>query len=314
MRKKYIYGPVPSRRLGFSLGVDLLPFKTCSMNCVYCQLGPGRRTTVRRRELVPTRLVLAEIRAALASGQRIDAITFSGSGEPTLHAGLGRIIRAIKRETSVPVVVLTNASTLSRPEVRTALAAADIVVPSLDGATEAVFRRVNRPHPSLSAAKIIGGLAAFRRRFKGLIWLEILLVKGVNDGPAHLRALARTIARLEPDRVQLNTVVRPPAERRARPLSRADLERVKEFLGPKAEIIAVFPSGGQSPPADDLRSRVLDLLRRRPETAAGLARSLGGGIVPVRRAVRDLESSGLVKAAAHGRRRYFEALKIVVSG
>jgi wyosine [tRNA(Phe)-imidazoG37] synthetase (radical SAM superfamily) len=309
MGPSYTYGPVPSRRLGFSLGVDLLPLKTCSLDCVYCQLGPTPRTTTRRREFAPARAVLAEIKAALASGQRIDAITFSGSGEPTLHTGLGRIIRAVKRLAKTPVVVLTNGSTLTRPAVRTALAAADIVVPSLDAATEAVFRRVNRPHGSLRAAKIIDGLAEFRRRFGGQLWLEILLVKGVNDGPAHFRALRRTIARLKPDRVQINTVVRPPAVRKARPLSRAELERAKAFLGGKTEIIADLPDGEQIADAGDLGRRVLDLLRRRPETAAGIARSLGLTVALVRGAARDLEASGLVRITVHGGRRYFEATK-----
>ncbi|MBM3292978.1 MAG: radical SAM protein [Candidatus Aminicenantes bacterium] len=315
MRPSFTYGPVPSRRLGFSLGVDLLPFKTCSMDCVYCQLGPNRRTTVRRREHAPARAVLAEIRAALASGRRIDAVTFSGSGEPTLHAGLGRIIRAIKRQTTVPVVVLTNSSTLSRPEVRLALAAADIVIPSLDAATESVLRRVNRPHPSLTAARIIDGLAAFRRRFKGQIWLEILLVKGINDGPAHLRALRRAIARLAPDRVQLNTVVRPPAEPWAKPLSRPELERIKASFGGTAEIVAEPPEGGRSAPAaGGLEGRVLGLLRRRPETAEGLAVSLEAEIGAVRSAVRTLSASGRIKPAAHGRRRYYEVVKDAAAG
>ncbi|MBM3312523.1 MAG: radical SAM protein, partial [Candidatus Aminicenantes bacterium] len=230
MAMSHTYGPVPSRRLGYSLGVDLLPFKTCSMDCVYCQLGPSPRTTMRRREFAPVEAVLADIRAALRRDPQIEAVTFSGSGEPTLHAGLGTIIAAVKKATDVPVVVLTNGSTLSRPSVRKALAPADIVVPSLDAATERVFKKINRPHRSLTAAKTIDGLAAFRKSYRGQIWLEILFVKGVNDGPAHLRALRKAIARIRPDRVQLNTVYRPPAVRSARPLSEAELERMKPFL------------------------------------------------------------------------------------
>jgi wyosine [tRNA(Phe)-imidazoG37] synthetase (radical SAM superfamily) len=280
------------------------------MNCIYCQLGPSGRTTIRRRDFVPAKAVLAEIRTAFAADKRIEAITFSGSGEPTLHAGLGRIIRAVKRETSAPVVVLTNSSTLVRPEVRAALAAADIVVPSLDAATEAVFRRVNRPNPRLRAAKTIDGLAAFRRGFNGQIWLEILLVKGVNDGPAHLRALRRAIGLIKPDRVQLNTVVRPPAERRARPLSRTELERVKKFFGRKAEIIAGPPEKEKTAAAvADLGPLILDVVRRRPETADGIARSLGVSVVEVRRASQSLESEGLLKTVAHAARRYYEEKK-----
>ena len=185
------------------------------MDCIYCQLGASAKTTVRRREYVSARAALAQIRKAVASGQRIDAITFSGSGEPTLNAAIGTIIRGIKRMTAIPVVVLTNSSCLSRPEARRALLRADIVVPSLDAATDAVFRKVNRPHAGLTAAGIIAGLSAFRREFQGQIWLEIMLVRGVNDGPGHLKKLKAAAALIRPDRIQLNTVVRPPAERRA---------------------------------------------------------------------------------------------------
>jgi wyosine [tRNA(Phe)-imidazoG37] synthetase (radical SAM superfamily) len=252
--KVRVYGPVPSRRLGFSLGVDLLPFKTCSMDCVYCQLGSQGRTTVRRREFVPVRTILAQIRAALAKGKPVDAITFSGSGEPTLHSGLGRIIAGIRRLTDVKVVLLTNSSSLTGARARRDAAAADIVVPSLDAATPGVFAKINRPHAGLTVEKTINGLIAFRREFKGRIWLEIMLVKGVNDGPAHLRALKKAIARIRPDRVQLNTVVRPPAEKNARPLTRQELEAVREALGGEAEIIADFarekPMGAPADPAE----------------------------------------------------------------
>ena len=145
--RSYIYGPVPSRRLGFSLGVDILPFKTCSMDCVYCQLGSGAKTTVRRREYVPAAAVLAQIKAALSGGRRIDAVTFSGSGEPGLNSGIGRIIRGIKRMTEVPVVVLSNSSCLASRHGRREFLAADIVVPSLDAVTGRIFKRINRPHP-----------------------------------------------------------------------------------------------------------------------------------------------------------------------
>jgi len=279
------------------------------MDCVYCQLGGGAGTTARRRPLAPERAVLAEIRTALESGTRIEAITFSGSGEPTLHSGLGRIIRGVKRMTRVPVVVLTNSSTLTRPDVRKALAAADIVVPSLDAATEGVFRKINRPHPTLTAAKIIAGLIEFRRVFRGRIQLEILFVKGVNDRPGHLRALRRAIALIRPDRVQLNTVVRPPAERTARPISEAALKRIKHFLGGETEIIAAFPEKRQTTGTLDLARRVRDVVERRPETPDGIARSLGVTVVEIRRAAEGLEAAGLIKEVGHDGRIYYESGK-----
>ncbi|MCJ7611540.1 MAG: radical SAM protein, partial [Candidatus Aminicenantes bacterium] len=182
-----IYGPVPSRRLGLSLGVDILPYKTCSFNCIYCQLGPGRRTFHRRKTFVSTEEVVSQVRKALRRAGRVESITFSGSGEPTIHAGLGRMIREIKKITNVPVTVLTYSSFLTQPAVRRDLLAADLVVPSLDAASTLIFNRINRPHPSISLGRIIDGLVAFRKAYQGKIWLEIMLVKGVNDSPAHLR-------------------------------------------------------------------------------------------------------------------------------
>lgn len=304
--RSLIYGPVPSRRLGYSLGLDILPFKTCSMDCVYCQLGGWGRTTVRRRDYVPVRAVLAQIRAALASGARIDAITFSGSGEPTLHAGIGRIIDGIKRMTAVPVVVLTNSSTLAGRANGRDLLRADIVVPSLDAVTDRVFAKVNRPHPGLTAEKIVDGLVRFRRRFKGRIWLEVMLVRGVNDGPAHLRKLRQAIDRIRPDKVQINTVVRPPAERSARPLSSEELEKVRELLGPRAEIIADFGRSGQTAAAPDTTAALLGALGRRPMTAADLARSLGLPAPEVADLTVRLAAEGRLRSVRHGGRVYFE--------
>jgi len=307
-KRTYLYGPVPSRRLGFSLGVDLLPLKTCSMDCVYCQLGAEAATTVRRRSFVPIDDVLKQIEEVLRSGRRVDAITFSGSGEPTLHAGIGRLIRNIKRRTSVPVIVLTNSSMLSRPAVRRDLAAADIVVPSLDAVTENIFKKVNRPHASLTAAEIVDGLAAFRRGYRGQIWLEVLFVRGVNDGRPHLRALKKAISRIRPDRVQLNTVVRPPAEKSAQPLGPEDLERVKAFLGGTVEIIADFRKSDQAPAEKNIADQVWEFVRRRPETADGIARSLGTTVVEVRRACRELEERGEIRPAVHDGRTYYESV------
>lgn len=305
-QRSHLYGPVPSRRLGYSLGVDLLPFKTCSMDCVYCQLGGGAKTTVRRKSFVPVETVLAEIEEALRSGTRIDAVTFSGSGEPTLHPGLGRLIREIKRRTALPVIVLTNSSLLTRPSVRKDVAAADIVVPSLDAATERAFNKINRPHPTLTAAAIIAGLAAFRDIYRGQVWLEVLLVKGLNDRPADLRALKKAIAWIRPDRVQLNTVVRPPAERSARPLGSRDLEKVRVFLGGTAEIIADFRKGGQTPATMGLPGRILDFVRRRPETAERIAEALGAAPEAVGRICRRLEKEGIIRSVDHGGRMFFE--------
>lgn len=300
-----IYGPVASRRLGFSLGVDIIPFKTCTLDCVYCQLGSTGRTTVRRGRWFPPEEVLAQIRQALDSGQRIDAVTFSGSGEPTLCRDIGGLIRAIKKMTKVPVVVLTNGTLLTRKDVRRDLAAADVVVPSLDAVPASLFRRVNRPHASLDNLRIIDGLARFREEFAGEIRLEIMLVKGVNDSPADIRAIEAAVARIRPDRIELNTVVRPPADRGAMPLGPAALERIRKRLGPRAEVVASFAKRKQAPGSGRLEKAVLATVRRRPQTTADIATALGRHHDEVLKTLMSLLARRRVVQQVHGGQTYF---------
>jgi wyosine [tRNA(Phe)-imidazoG37] synthetase (radical SAM superfamily) len=301
-----IYGPVPSRRLGFSLGVDILPFKTCSFNCIYCQLGPSRRTLGRRKRFVPVTEVVVQVRKAIKKAGRIDSITFSGSGEPTLHTGLGRMIREIKKITNIPVTVLTNSSQLSKPAVRRALRAADRVVPSLDAARPAVFRRINRPHPSISLRRIISGLAAFRKEYTGQIWLEIMLVKGVNDSAPHIRALKKALDRIRPDKVQLNTVVRPPSESGARPLSAREMAAICRRLGPPCEVVASFRGQASAIRLKHAPLRVLAMVRRRPVTADDLKRSLGLDRKKLREALDRLLRWGRIRQVRHAGQHFYE--------
>jgi wyosine [tRNA(Phe)-imidazoG37] synthetase (radical SAM superfamily) len=236
---KYVYGPVKSRRLGRSLGVSLVPYKVCPFDCVYCQL---KRTTVRTRRralYVDPQAVLEELRSFFEGGQKreIDVVAFSGSGEPTLNTAIGRLIRATKRLTRVPVAVITNSATLLAPQVRRELLSADIVIPSLDAATQEVFLGVDRPAAGIKVKAVIGALVKFRRAFKHEMRLEVMLVRGLNDSPEHLAALKAAIARIRPDRVELNSPVRLPAEPWVRPLSRQALRRVQKFLGPGTDIV-----------------------------------------------------------------------------
>jgi wyosine [tRNA(Phe)-imidazoG37] synthetase (radical SAM superfamily) len=301
-----IYGPVPSRRLGFSLGVDILPFKTCSFNCIYCQLGPTRRTLGRRRSFVPVKEVVWQVGKAIKKAGRIDSITFSGSGEPTLHTGLGRMIREIKKITSIPVTVLTNSSLIGRPAVRRALRAADRVVPSLDAAGPAVFRKINRPHPSISLRRIIDGLAAFRRTYKGQIWLEVMLVKGVNDSAPHIRALKKALNRIRPDKVQLNTVVRPPSEPRARPLSARAMTAICRQLGPPCEVVASFRGRASAIRLKHAPLQVLAMIRRRPVTTEDIKRSLGIDRKTLQAALGRLLRRGRIRKVAHAGRHFYK--------
>ncbi len=303
---RHVYGPVPSRRLGFSLGVDILPFKTCSLDCVYCQLGPTPRKTGLRRRFFDQEEILSQIRAAVARDRGIDFITFSGSGEPTLNSCLGTLIRRIKDMTSIPVAVLTNSTFLARPPVRRALLAADVVVPSLDAATAASFQKVNRPLPSFKVGEVIAGLEKFRREFKGQLWLEVMLVRGINDSPGDIAALKRAISRIRPDRVQLNTVVRPPAEKWARPLSREALEKIRTALGKGTEVVAEFRKKPQSRAEADIKSAILSMVERRPVTLKDMAVSLGRSERRLLGHLADLERWGRVFRFQHKGVLYYQ--------
>jgi wyosine [tRNA(Phe)-imidazoG37] synthetase (radical SAM superfamily) len=295
----HVYGPVPSRRLGFSLGVDIVPFKICPFDCIYCQLGPTVRQSSRRACFFPEAEVLAQVRSAIARNAHLDHITFSGSGEPTLNTAIGRLIRKIKKMTDIPVVVLTNSSLLTRKSVREALLAADIVVPSLDAARAATFRRVNRALPSIRVESIIRALETFRREFRGHIWLEVMLVRGLNDSPADIRSLKSAIARIKPDKVQLNTVVRPPAEKGARPLGRRAMETIRRQIGECAEIVADFRGRTRSPVRQDLGDAILFMIKRRPVTVSDIAASLGRDQRAVRTHLERLLRSKAVRRWKH---------------
>ena len=285
---KHVYGPVPSRRLGRSLGVDALTFKSCSFDCVYCQLGRTTNHTIERKEYIPTADILDEVRRKLENGDKPEYISFAGSGEPTLHSGLGDIIRGIKAMTDVPVVVFTNGSLLWMPEVRADLAAADVVIPSLDGGDAALLDKVNRPAASLDFDRIVEGLIAFRGAFNGQIWLEVMLLGGISDDDASVDAIARLAERIRPDKVQINSVCRPPAETYALPVPAARLLEIrKHFAGVPGtvEIIAEHlddmhadqgrghPRAHRTPPLYRRRSRCgPEHPRHRSHQASGDAR------------------------------------------
>jgi wyosine [tRNA(Phe)-imidazoG37] synthetase (radical SAM superfamily) len=253
--------------------VDLVPYKTCLYDCVYCQLGRTTRLTLERREWVPVRELLEQIKDGLRA--RPDHVTLGGSGEPTLHSGIGRLIAGVKAFTKVPVAVLTNGGLLWKPQVRRDLLQADLVLPSLDAGDSRMFRRVNRPHAGVSFKRMVDGLAAFRREFRGGYWLELMLLGGETAVREHAERLAAIVRRTRPDRVQINTVTRPPAMTWARPASKRELERLLPLFGPRAEIIAEFKGTRQEHEAGAGKSQVLEMLRRHPGTVKDVTLGLG---------------------------------------
>ena len=305
---RYVFGPVPSRRLGMSLGVDVIPYKTCTLDCVYCQLGPTTSKSAQRQSYVSKGEVLDELRNALDEDVgKVDFITLSGSGEPTLNSEIGEIIDQIKTFTRVPVAVLTNGSLLYRDEVRKDLSGADLVVPSLDAVTEGTFADVNRPHGDLTVGLAIEGLRKLAQEFRGTIWLEIMLVKGINDRPEELKQMAALVRNLRVDRIHLNTVARPPAEEFASPVTAEEMSDIASMFDSRAEVITDFNKLAKHEiPAGGIEDRVMSLLKRRPCTVNDIASSLGVHRALVAKCVDQLAGKGALERVRFGDKWFYE--------
>ncbi len=297
-RKTHIYGPVPSRRLGLSLGVDLVPYKTCSYDCIYCQLGATTTKTIELKNYVPTEEVLADVTEWLTQDGEADYITMSGSGEPTLHSGLARIITRIKELTDIPVAVITNGSLLWLDSVAEACALVDLVVPSLDAGCAEIFAQVNRPHANISFALMLKGLQTFRKRYEGAIWLEVMLVGGVNDSPEQIAAMADLVETIRPERIQVNTVVRPPTEKYAECIAPERLQQLAAMLD--GEVIAPFDASHTHEDKASQTGSILELLKRRPCTVLDIASGLGIHENEVVKQLNNMLEEGTVVAERRG--------------
>ena len=238
---KYIYGPVKSRRLGLSLGITLTPYKICSFNCVYCQLGRTTLQAHERKEYIPVQEMVNELKSWFfhnaQQAKNLNYITLSGAGEPTLNIKIGEVIIEIKKITALPIAVITNASLLNMPSVRKELCNADLIVPSLDSVDLTSFIKIDRPKEEIKIEGIIDGLVNLRKEFKGKVWLEVMLVKGINDGLEQVRKLKEIIDKINPDKVQLNSPVRSTAEPQVQAVDKKRIEKIKEILGERCEII-----------------------------------------------------------------------------
>lgn len=305
---KYLYGPVLSRRLGLSLGVNLVPRKVCTYNCIYCQLGRTTFRTLQRQQYLPIEEILREAEEALRLHQGLDFVSVSGSGEPTLNSRIGELIRGLKDISPYPVAVITNGSLLFMDEVKEALLPADVVLPSLDAVNPAVFETINRPHPDLDIARITEGIRDFRRSFRGKLWLEVLFCRGINDNRDDILALKRAIDEIEPDLVHLNTVLRPGAEDYAYPVSEEKLRAIARQLGPKAVTLATRHEKRVISPLGPLKERVLKSLEVRPQTLEDLSHGLGIGEGELVQILEELSTEGKITSRLFNQRIYYEAL------
>ncbi len=279
---KYVYGPVPSRRLGISLGIDILPHKICNYNCLYCECGKSIKLVNKREEYYPEDEIIEEIRDYLKNNPHPDYITFSGSGEPTLHSGLGRILKSLKKESgNVKIAVITNGSLMNMKEVRDELMAADLVLPSLDSADEKTYIKIDRPHPEVKLETMIKGMAEFSREFREKgpgkeVWLEVFIIDDINTDDYNITKFREAFLYIKPDRIQLNTLDRPGAEEWVKPASFEVLEKVREKLNlGNVEIIKKYERRSDLPIyRKDVEEAVIDILKRRPSTLEDLSEIL----------------------------------------
>jgi wyosine [tRNA(Phe)-imidazoG37] synthetase (radical SAM superfamily) len=307
---KYVYGPVPSRRLGQSLGIDTIPLKTCNWNCVYCQLGRTQPLVNERKEYIRPEEILAEVQAALEAHQpgEIDWVTFVGSGEPLLHDNMGWMIRQLKGMTQLPVAVITNGSLLYLPQVRNELASADAILPSLDAGTADLYRQINRPHPEVTFQRLVEGLIAFREEYRGKLWVEVMLIGSLNDGPRELKDIARVLRRIRPDAVHINLPTRPPVETWVKLPTDESLMQAMAILGNIAEVVHPAEGSFDLSGYENVVDAVIGIITRHPMRQEELEHTLSRwspGLVT--QTLADLTASGRAQVVERYGVRFWSA-------
>jgi len=310
LKKHHIFGPVSSRRLGRSLGIDLVPFKTCTYNCVYCECGATTHRTTRREIFFPVEELYAELTEFLSSSPSLDYITFSGSGEPTLSLSIGEVIRFLKDNyPSYRVAVLTNGSLLFDPDVRRDLLPADVVLPTLSTIENQTFLKIHRPDPGISLERMLTGLVQFRKEYSGEIWLEVFIIPGINTSDEELAGLRKILKDINPDRVQLNTLDRPGTEEWVLPANRTELDRVETLLEfATAEKVERSPhSTLKASYVEDPVEQINELLKRRPCTVDDIVSATGLRRVEVAKILRETAATTdlITKRESRGLFYYF---------
>ena len=305
MKQRLIYGPVPSRRLGYSLGVDLVPHKVCSYDCIYCQLGRTKQKTIERKPYTPAEDILDQVRQKLKDGVAADYITLAGSGEPTLSTEIGPLIQGIKKLTEIPIAVLTNGSLLGTREVREALMEADAVLPSLDAHDEEGFQAINRPHPEIRLESVLEGLLAFRKEYRGQIWLEVFILSGLNATPTDATHFKHWIDKVNPQKVHVNTAVRPTAETYARKVPLQEMATFCSIIGKRAEVIAPFKGAERHEGGADIEEGLLNILARRPCTLDDIATALNVHKNEVLKHIESLVKNQSIAVVSDGGADYY---------
>ncbi len=308
---KYLFGPVPSRRLGMSLGIDLVPKKVCTLNCVYCEVGKTTKLTTDRMEYIKYDKIIDELQQFMSSKPNIDYITFSGSGEPTLNSRIGEVLAYIKMHyPTTKTAILTCGALLSLPELRSELLEADVILPSLDAGSQSMFEKINRPNPNLNIDTYIKGLIDFRKEYKGQIWLEVFLLKGYNDSLEELDLLKKAILEIKPNIVQLNTLDRPGTVEGLVSMTKDELQQIKDYwFLPNVEIIAsVNQRTDVGAYNTDIEGTILSTIARRPCTLDDLHQVLGIHVNEINKYLGTLEVNNKIKSTTLDRGVFYELI------
>ncbi len=306
---KNIFGPVPSRRLGMSLGVDLVPHKVCSLDCVYCECGATKKLTLERKEYILFDKVTAELQDFFAHNPDPDYITFSGNGEPTLNSRIGDVLLFVKKlKPNIPVAVLTNGTLLFMPEVRAEIMPADLVLPSFDANIDADFKKINVPAKGLQLEKYLQGIVDFKKEFKGQMWLEILIIPGYNADEENIKSLRDAILKIKPDKIQLNTLDRPGTIANLRAATIPELKHIlEEWNLPNAEIIAPVPQRKDIKAyRKDTENAIEETISRRPCTLEDLQKILGLHINELNKYLGVLEDEGKIETIRQNRGFFYK--------
>jgi wyosine [tRNA(Phe)-imidazoG37] synthetase (radical SAM superfamily) len=309
MAFRYLFGPIPSRRLGISLGVDLVPHKVCNLNCIYCESGNTSVHTNKRDDYIPYKEILKELETYLAGKPKLDYITFSGAGEPTLHMGIGQILNYIKSHfPQYKTCLITNGLLFSKEEVRNELREIDLILPSLDAATQAIFMQINRPVKGVEIKDVAEGLYLFNKSFKGEMWLELFIVPGVNDTQDELSLLKEYFTRIKPTKVQLNTLDRPGSVEKLKAATYEELLKIQTFLFPvKTEIIyRQHISGKVDVLQKDYKSLVVKLVARRPCSLEDLSQVLSLDTSEAEEVIRQLLEEKKIEKEKQGRLEFYK--------